>query len=253
MKFPRTLGPTAALILIGALGVANAFGVAAAQAPEPNAESALAPQSDAVAPSTSGPQAPSELVARSRVDAEGSIPDIRDIHGPIAPPVATPWRLYALAGALALALLTVLWLGVIAVRRRRRLPHRRALAALDALSERVEELDQGGLSDALADLLRVYVRDRFAVAAPQRTIEELVAELAHHPALSAHAPRLVDILGRCDRVRFACEGADDDARRALIASARAFVEESAAERTATKLGDPPRKRVSSNVAAGGAR
>jgi hypothetical protein len=164
--------------------------------------------------------------AAPAVDAEGPIPDIRDIRDPLAPPARAPWERYVLFGAIALASLGLaygLWRGA---RRTLRAPHRVALADLRTLEKRAAELAPEQLTDGLADVVRVYVERRFEVHAPRRTTEELFAELATHPALRDHGPQLMDLLTRCDRIRFACDRADVIDRRALVAAAESFVRDS---------------------------
>ena len=145
--------------------------------------------------------------------------------GDIAPPLAKPlspwlWVGGGLAALLLLALGLYLW-----QRRRRRIvpvppplpPHLIAYQALDRLLA-TDLLSSGQLKaffEALSDILRHYIEQRFGLRAPEQTTEEFLAELGRvgdgplvrfgAPPLiaSSHALLLRDFLSHCDLVKFA--------------------------------------------------
>ncbi len=87
---------------------------------------------------------------------------------------------------------------------------------------------------ALSDIVREHVRDRTAIAALERTTEELLATEALASSLGA-APRdlLREILGRCDLVKFSGALPAAAARAGILEDGLRFVAD-------TSTGAPPR-------------
>jgi hypothetical protein len=156
--------------------------------------------------------------------------DINDI----APPAKYPfgWRnVLIIAGcvAAAAAAFFIFW-----KRRRIReklvppLPaHEIAYRRLEALLARrlVEQKLYREFTAAVADILRQYIEDRFALKAPERTTEEFLVEVS--PALPVDAEKkgiLKQFLIHCDLVKFAAlEPSVEDVERSF-ATCRDFIE-----------------------------
>jgi hypothetical protein len=166
--------------------------------------------------------------------------DIRDIKPPVAIPSGWAWLAWLAAALVVLAVAAVLvrwW------RRRARRPepvivippHVRArdrLRAALALLGRPEPF-----CVAISDALRVYLEERFAWHAPERTTEEFLAELQASPRLSPPQKRsLGDFLGRCDLVKFARYEPGEPELRDLLDAALRLVDETAPDTMAAADG-----------------
>lgn len=103
-------------------------------------------------------------------------------------------------------------------------PHLRARERLAELrARRVEGAEASrAFHDESAELLREYARERFRVAAFERTSEELCSALRTRagPALAS----LAEALARCDRVKYARALPPSAERERLLACATDFVE-----------------------------
>ncbi|WP_193212544.1 hypothetical protein [Luteolibacter marinus] len=155
-----------------------------------------------------------------------------DIRGPkplieIAPPEpATPWLAYGLWSLLGLAVAGVLlwwWL--------RRKPavvsaEDKARLELEALGRDGGSMEAGDFAAAASQVVRVFIERRFGLAAPRRTTEEFLSELAAggNLALSARMDPLRGFLKACDMAKFAAADLDIGRRGELVAKARAFVD-----------------------------
>ena len=171
------------------------------------------------------------------------LPEGADLKKPkdIAPPVELAWRglplwaWVAIAAALAVLVLAVLWWR--RARRRRLLrgepsqpAHELALAALDRLQsddlitlQRIEEFYV-----RVSGILRHYIEWRFGLRAPEQTSEEFLdAMLVAGGPIAEHRDLLSAFLAHCDLVKFARhQPASDDMHNALQ-RARDFVEQTA--------------------------
>ena len=115
-------------------------------------------------------------------------------------------------------------------------PDRWALQEL----ERIESLRLPELGDIerfhtlIADVIRGYLELRFQLQAPRRTTLEFLTALQGNDALpeGEHA-RLRDLLQRCDLAKFARAECGLDDCRAVVKSARAFIEETTPLKPAT--------------------
>lgn len=188
--------------------------------------------------------APQQLTtAPFQIVVTSILPEGADLKKPkdIAPPVELAWRglpvwaWIAIAAALVLAVLAILWWRR---ERRRRLlrgepgqpAHGLALAALDRLQnddlisqQRIEEFYV-----RVSGILRYYIEWRFGLRAPEQTTEEFLdAMLVAGGPIAAHRDLLSAFLEHCDLVKFARhQPATDDMHNALQ-RARDFVEQTA--------------------------
>ena len=149
--------------------------------------------------------------------------DIRDIRGPIAEAVATPWWPYLVAGLAVLATAAVI---VLYVRRRRRaLPaDQRALGELAASRALIERGSPHELSVRVSNAVRGYVEEVFDIHAPRRTTEELLADLLR--ATSPVAPYRAELgkfLELCDLAKYARWSLSRGEMTTIVDHAESFV------------------------------
>jgi hypothetical protein len=159
-----------------------------------------------------------------------STPDIRDIRAPYLIPA--DWRVPVLAGAAVVLLLALLWWGW--RRRSGRQPPltllQRTLQQLEATRALMAAGDARAFAVAVSDVVRAYVEVRFNVLATQRTTAEFLRDCLGQvgSALQAHEQALGEFLRFCDLAKFARWSLDGPEMQDLLASARHFVETTAA-------------------------
>jgi hypothetical protein len=155
--------------------------------------------------------------------------DIRDIRGPIMMAVAAAWWPYLAAAALALAVIAVV---VVLIRRRRSRPLSPAACALRDLEAAHTWLEQGDpqrFSSAVSDAVRGYVEVAFAIRAPRRTTDELLADLmSDDSAVAQHRTELGAFLDWCDLAKYARWSLSHEDMTRMLDSAGAFVRATAA-------------------------
>jgi hypothetical protein len=164
--------------------------------------------------------------------------DIRDIHGPIAIPRATPaWWYVAGAGAVAALAGTL-----VAASRRKRRPLPPYVRALQALA-RQRALAGGNARDfsvAVSETLRGYLEEAFSIRAPRRTTDELLADLMRDRSpISAHRAELAEFLRHCDLAKFAGWSLSPAQMTAMLTSAEALVRATAAPAPAPTAATTP--------------
>ena len=133
----------------------------------------------------------------------------------------------------------IIWLalGVVLLRRlRARDQIARKRTAYDTAVARLVALESAGAPDGatadpwfveLSGVVRLYLEDRYDIAAPERTTEEFLTEAAKAAELTAeHRALLSAFLDRCDRVKFAGYQPDSAESLATLKAARGFVEDS---------------------------
>jgi hypothetical protein len=157
-------------------------------------------------------------------------PDIRDIRAPYLIP--QDLRVLILAGAAVLLLLALLWWGWRKARAGR--PQltllQRTLQQLEATRALMEAGDARAFAAAVSDVVRGYVELRFNVRAMQRTTAEFLRDCLSQvgSALQAHEGALGEFLKFCDLAKFARWSLDAQEMQGMLASARHFVETTAA-------------------------
>ncbi len=122
-------------------------------------------------------------------------------------------------------------------------PHVRALRELQRLqgSPRATRAEIERFYVDVSTVLRVYLEERFALRAPERTTEEFLRELEGGDALAlGHRDELERFLSQCDLVKFAAFAPSDAAHLATWQLAVGFVEatrsDASAPATATEGG-----------------
>jgi hypothetical protein len=154
--------------------------------------------------------------------------DIRPIKPPVAIPGSwLPWVLGCLAAA-AVGAALYHWLSR---RRKAEPPPAPPLPPHVRARKRLEQA-LGLLSEprlfciAVSDAIRLYLEERFALQAPDRTTEEFLSELQHSVHLTpAQKDMLGDFLSRCDLVKFARFEPSEADLRGLHSAAERLVEE----------------------------
>ncbi|MGI9494128.1 MAG: hypothetical protein ACR2QF_17190, partial [Geminicoccaceae bacterium] len=116
-----------------------------------------------------------------------------------------------------------------AVQLKEQAPHQTALDALNALRSEAPP-DKAGVERfhiQLSGILRRYLDDGLAVAAPLKTTEELLADAALVGGPYHDVKGLIDKpLSQCDLVKFARHHPSDDAMQNALEDAVTFVEHS---------------------------
>jgi Domain of unknown function (DUF4381) len=157
-------------------------------------------------------------------------PDIRDIRPPYWIPL--DWRVLALIGAGVVLLLVLLWRTWRWYRSRRRplTLLERALQRLEATRPLMQAGDARAFAAAVSDVVRSYVEERFSVLATHLTTTEFLRACLSQVggALQAHEQALGDFLKFCDLAKFARWPLDGAQMQDMLASARHFVETTAA-------------------------
>ena len=137
---------------------------------------------------------------------------IADIEGVVDPPEPRSWAWLWLTGILVVAGLGI---GTWALVRRRRAAQvvRVFKPAHEVAYDRLRALVEAGLVEAgrvkefyeaISNILRHYIEDRFSLHAPEQTTEEFLYTLAQTDSLSpSDKTALGEFLGHCDLVKFA--------------------------------------------------
>jgi len=118
-------------------------------------------------------------------------------------------------------------------------PHETALAELARIRDSglLEEGRTAEYTDRVSDVLRLYLEERFAIPAPDRTTEEFLDEVARAPVLDRERKRfLADYLAQCDLVKFAALQPGRRELDELFGSSVRFVEETAGARAQAGAG-----------------
>lgn len=159
-----------------------------------------------------------------------SAPDIRDIRAPYLIPA--DWRVAVLIGTALVLLLALLWWGWRRLRNRH-VPLtllQRTLQRLEATRSLMAAGDARGFAVAVSDVVRAYVEERFEVLATQRTTAEFLRACLTQmgSALQTHEQALGEFLRFCDLAKFARWSLNAEEMQGMLASARHFVETTAA-------------------------
>jgi hypothetical protein len=99
-------------------------------------------------------------------------------------------------------------------------PHVTALRSLDDLEALLTEGNEREFTQAVSDIVRIYIQDRFGLRAPHRSTEEFLFEASTSGQLSDPDQELLaEFLVQCDQVKFARQVMKIDAMRAMLDAA----------------------------------
>ncbi|MEC9372395.1 MAG: BatD family protein, partial [Planctomycetota bacterium] len=169
-----------------------------------------------------------EIAVRSVAPEDAEIASIK----PVADPPPNVWLAWGvIAGSLAGVILLAVLAGAMIQRSRRPAP---PLPAHEAARQRLIDLLGGDLLasgrykafyNELSLILRQYIEDRFALAAPERTTEEFLHESAASRRFTAEQERtLRAFLSHCDLVKFAELQPDEAQVNESVATVQRFIE-----------------------------
>ncbi len=172
------------------------------------------------------------LMAALICNLSAQAPDAaEDIRGPkalveISVPPKPPIVLWASigGGVVLLAITAYLWKKR-ARNQRMKSPPEIALASLTELEANREALAAEAFANRAAQTVRQYIAARFGLAAPRRTTEEFLRDLAKEgsKSLIGESDHLRTFLKSCDLAKFAGSHLDSTQRGDLINAARGFV------------------------------
>ncbi len=166
--------------------------------------------------------------------------DIRDIFEPQAPPSNWDWWPYLLAAVIAFGALWALWKLWIWLSSRER-PKSKTAPTINAPTPKLDPAEKAKrrIQEAFSLLsqpapycvevsgaLRVYLEERLALKAPERTTEEFLQEIRWSNRLHAdQKERLEKFLELCDLVKFAKQNPDRNSLSELGDVATALIQE----------------------------
>lgn len=172
------------------------------------------------------------LIAALTCDLSAQTPAAaEDIRGPkslveIPVPEKPPVLLWSCVGGgvLLLALAAYFWKRR-ARKQRLKSPREIALASLAGLERSREAVAAEAFANRAAQTVRQYISERFGLAAPRRTTEEFLRELAKQESspLIGESDPLRAFLKSCDLAKFAGSHLDSARRDELLEAARDFI------------------------------
>jgi len=149
--------------------------------------------------------------------------DLIEIPIPAKPPILF-WS-WVGGGLLVLTIVAVLW--KTRVRKQYlKSPSQVALAALTALERSPSPLAAEAFAYQATQTVRQYIAARFGLAAPRRTTEEFLRDLAvaEDSPVNAESDHLKGFLKSCDLAKFAGSDLSSAQRDELIGAARRFID-----------------------------
>lgn len=169
-----------------------------------------------------------------------------DIRGPKAPveipiekkPPVAMWT--GVGGGMLVLALAAFLLGRYVRRQKSKTPRELAFSSLTKLEQDRETMTAEAFANRAAQTVRQYISDRFGLAAPRRTTEEFLGDLANdsESSLLTESDHLRAFLKSCDLAKFAGSNLDASQRGELLQSARSFITVTSMPVAATKGGKP---------------
>lgn len=151
---------------------------------------------------------------------------VNDIAPPVQYSVIPPWMIFAVS-LIALTIIgSVIWYGRKLFRKKKPTPtpRERALTALGAVENQIENVAPYRLSIRVSDILRRYVMEQFDLPMTRQTSVEFLNALSAAPNFTEDEKVLLtDFLNRCDLIKFARYEATIADSRLLLNEARQFV------------------------------
>jgi len=172
------------------------------------------------------------LIAALTCDLSAQAPDAgEDIRGPkalveILVPEKPPILLWScIGGGVLLLILAAYFWKKHARKQRLKSPPEIALASLAELEASRETIAAEAFANRAAQTVRQYIAERFGLAAPRRTTEEFLRDLANEKSSSliGESDHLRAFLKSCDLAKFAGSHLDSSQRGELINAARGFI------------------------------
>lgn len=157
--------------------------------------------------------------------------ETEDIRGPkpmvdIPAPekVSWDWWIGFAAGLVVVLITWIIW-NKLAARKKAETPREKALASLRELEGNRRQLSADDFANSAARTVRGYIAARFGLAAPRRTTEEFLRELAKDgtSSLAREKDHLKTFLNACDLAKFAGSNLDELQREDLLQAARGFI------------------------------
>lgn len=169
------------------------------------------------------------VAAHGHLSAQAPPPE-EDIRGPkalveIPVPEKPSYALWAGTGGGILIAALAVWLWQRHARKRRlRSPREVALGSLAELESARDALPAEAFAYQAAKTVRQYISDRFGLAAPRRTTEEFLRDIAKDGSeLFKESDHLRAFLKSCDLAKFAGSNLNETQRHELVEAARGFI------------------------------
>jgi hypothetical protein len=170
------------------------------------------------------------LAASGRLPAQAPAAD-GDIRGPKplveipVPPQPNHALWIGIGIAILLALIAWFLWWKLRSRNKSKSPREIALDSLGELERTGTDIPAEAFANRAAGTLRQYIASRFGIAAPRRTTEEFLRDLASDSAspLAAQDEHLKLFLKSCDLAKFAGSALDENQRIGLVQTARDFI------------------------------
>lgn len=174
------------------------------------------------------------VAACGHLSAQDAAPE-EDIRGPkplveIPVPEKPPYAWWAGAGGGILVASLAAWFWQRHSRKQRpQSPREVALGSLAELESNRDALPAEAFAYHAAKTVRQYISDRFGLAAPRRTTEEFLHDIAKEgSALGAESDHLRAFLKSCDLAKFAGSNLNETQRHELVEAARGFIRSTSA-------------------------
>ena len=151
---------------------------------------------------------------------------VNDIAPPVQYSLIPPWMIFAASLIVLTILGLVIWYGRKLFRKEKTTPtpRERALTALGAVENEIENVASYRFSIRVSDILRRYVMEQFDLPMTRQTsVEFLNAISAAANFTKDEKALLTDFLNRCDLIKFARYEATVADSRLLLDEARQFV------------------------------
>ena len=146
-------------------------------------------------------------------------------------PPRTPYELWLGVGGVLL-LVIILWFiwRQFRTKQKAKSPREVAMRSLTELEVRTDTMTAEAFAYQTAKCVRQYIAERFGIAAPRRTTEEFLRDLAQDETspLAGQGDHLRMFLKSCDLAKFAGSDLDTTQRVNLIQSARGFIQATSA-------------------------
>lgn len=158
--------------------------------------------------------------------AEEDIRGAKPLIEVAAPQPKSAWPMMALIAFIALLVIAGIWWWLKRRSRHLQTAEEKARQELGDLKQNGGGMSPGDFALAASQVVRVFVERKFGLAAPKRTTEEFLTELAtaKNESLVSRMEPLRGFLRSCDMAKFAGTKLESEERDHLISLATAFVD-----------------------------